>query len=226
MYKLYTCQTEDAPVVGVENAVARDTLRSRWVALFMDRIQKLLWCWNCGRNKHAISNSAISWDRRSQTMFSYLPPHLFHHLIILFSYKSHFTLGLANDLESSYYIKKIGGGTGRRIDSFHLMLIAMAADKEQLWRQALSHASPTWRWIFAYSLAMFISLFLFLPFFLSSPLARWIQSVITVIMQLTLISLLLIYKFRLLELEIEFIEMAEYCDNVQGSWKLLRYFCS
>jgi hypothetical protein len=57
---------------------------------------------------------------------------LFHHVVILFSYKSHSTLGLANDLESSYYIKKIGGGTGRRIDSFHLMLIAMAADKEQL----------------------------------------------------------------------------------------------
>jgi hypothetical protein len=57
---------------------------------------------------------------------------LFHHLIILFSYKSHLTLGLANDLESTYYIKKIGGGTGRRIGSFHLMLIAMAADKEQL----------------------------------------------------------------------------------------------
>jgi len=56
---------------------------------------------------------------------------LFHHLIILFSYKSHFTLGLANDLESSYY-KKFGGGAGRRIDSFNLMLIAMAADKEQL----------------------------------------------------------------------------------------------
>jgi len=46
-----------------------------------------------------------------------------------------------------------------------------------------------------------LSLPIFVILFLSSPLS---QSVVTVIMQLTLISLLLINKFRLLELEIEF----------------------
>ena len=47
----------------------------------------------------------------------------------------------------------------------------------------------------------FLSLFLFLLFSSFLPLS---QSVVTVIMQLTLISLLLINKFRLSELEIEF----------------------
>jgi hypothetical protein len=49
-----------------------------------------------------------------------------------------------------------------------------------------------------------LSLSLSLPILLFSSFLPLSQSVVTVIMQLTLISLLLINKFRLLELEIEF----------------------